>query len=104
MMVWCESAPQYGRDTNEDIIAFISKYLTCSKPPDDDSQLQDLILLQTPCHTHACRKKSKKECRFKFPKPPMHETTILETLSAQTTETKMPTIRIGSKFSPTLNK
>ena len=81
MMIWCEKSPEYGRDSTDSVIDFIDTYITCEQPPDTDTHLRNLVKLQTHRHSHTCRKKHKKMCRFGFPKPPMEKTCILEPFS-----------------------
>ena len=81
MMIWCKDSPAYGEDATEDVISFIDSHITCEKPSETDTVLTELVKLQTHRHSHTCRKKSKKICRFGFPKPPMDQTCILEPFS-----------------------
>ena len=81
MMIWVENAPRYGVDPKEEAIKFIDTYVTCAKS-DETPEMKDLIKYQTHRHSHTCRKKKRKQCRFGFPKPPMPHTDILEPLEA----------------------
>ena len=76
MLIWLESAPVYGCDDDEDVTSFIDEIITCRKP-DNDPELQFLVNRQIHRHCQTCRKKSKAECRFNFPQPPMKSTSIL---------------------------
>ena len=76
MLIWLESAPVYGCDDDEDVTSFIDEIITCKKP-DSDPELQFLVNRQIHRHCQTCRKKSKAECRFNFPQPPMKSTSIL---------------------------
>ena len=76
MLIWLESAPVYGFDEDEDVTSFIDEIITCKKP-DNDPELQVLVNRQIHRHCQTCRKKSKAECRFNFPQPPMKSTSIL---------------------------
>ena len=76
MLIWLESAPVYGCDDDEDVTSFIDEIITCKKP-DNDPELQFLVNRQIHRHCQTCRKKSKAECRFNFPQPPMKSTSIL---------------------------
>ena len=60
----------------------ISSIDTCSLPCSDDPKI-DTVKLQIHKHSHTCRKKRKKVCRFGFPKPTFDRTIILEPLSSQ---------------------
>lgn len=81
MLIWCEHAPVYGEDPTEDVIKFIVSKITCADSLKTDPALQNLVLLQTHRHSHTCRKRSKKECRFGFPKPTMNNTCILQPMT-----------------------
>ena len=76
MLIWLESAPVYGCDDDEDVTSFIDEIITCKKT-DSDPELQFLVNRQIHRHCQTCRKKSKAECRFNFPQPPMKSTSIL---------------------------
>ena len=76
MLIWLDNAPVFGVDKDEDVVAYIDRIITCSKP-ESDPELQDLVNRQTHRHSHTCRKKSKKICRFNYPQPPMRCTQIL---------------------------
>ena len=76
MLIWLENAPTFGIDSDKNVIAFINKVITCQKPTDNPDLLK-LVNRQIHRHSHTCRKKSKTECRFNYPQPPMKATTIL---------------------------
>ena len=89
-MVWVEGAPQYGNDSNETIVEFVNKYITCSKKDSEEierscqysdtdmpkaatiaeKKFVDSIFLYRQC-----------EKQFDFPVPPMWKTMILSPLS-----------------------
>ena len=70
MLIWLESVPVFG--VNQ-IISW--------KWPADDPELQKLVKRQFHRHSHTCKKKSKNECRFNYPQPPMRATEILYPLA-----------------------
>ena len=76
MLIWLESAAVYGCDDDEDVTSFIDEIITCRKP-DNDPELRFLVNRKIHRHCQTCRKKSKAECRFNFPQPPMKSTSIL---------------------------
>ena len=86
MLIWLEDAPAYGCNDDKDVTTFIDKIITCKKP-DDDPELALLVNRQIHRHCQTCRKKSKAECRFNFPQPPMKSTTILHPLGDDVSET-----------------
>ena len=62
-----------------DIATFIDQIVTCQKP-NNDPELLDLVNRQTHRHPDTCCKKSKNECTFHYPQPPMKLTRILYSL------------------------
>ena len=50
--------------------------LQCEKPP-ENSELFTLVNRQVHRHSHTCKKKPQKLCRFNYPQPPMRSTQIL---------------------------
>ena len=81
MLIWLESAPVFGIDDDATITTFIDQIVSC-KWPIDDPQLQKLVNRQIHRHSHTCRKKSKSECRFNYPQPPMRATEIMYPLGS----------------------
>ena len=77
MLIWLEDAPVFGVDDDDEIESFIDKIISCEKPA-NNSELQDLVNRQCHRHSHTCRKKSKNECRFNYPQPPMRVTKIVK--------------------------
>ena len=73
-VIWVKDAPKYGIDSDEEVCAFIDKYITCAIPQ-IEGKLKDLVsLLQQ--HKHSTYCKRNKPCRFNFPKPPSKKTLI----------------------------
>lgn len=79
ILLWIEGAPQFGVQSDDDIVSFIDKIITFSKEP-NDPVLSKSLVRQSHNHSQTCKKKKKMACRFKFPQPPMQETSILYTL------------------------
>lgn len=79
MLLWCKNAPKNGENSESEVCDFIDEYITCKKPNEDES-IFDLVQVQKHKHSHTCKKRNKKICRFNFPRPPMKATTILEPL------------------------
>ena len=88
MLIWLEDAPVYRCNNDSDVITFIDKIITCKKP-NNDPELVLLVNRQMHRHCQTCRKKSKAECRFNFPQPPMKSTTILHPLGDDVSETEV---------------
>ena len=78
MLIWIESAPKYCVDSEEDVLAYVDKHVSCSH--EETQQLEELVNLQMHKHSKTCRKKGEPICRFGFPLPPMPNTVILEPL------------------------
>ena len=74
MLVWIDNAPSLEKNSEEEIVKFVDKYLTCSV---NDEETAHLVELQTHKHSRTCRKKGKAICRFGFPLPPLPQTRLL---------------------------
>lgn len=73
----------FGVDNDNKITAFIDNIISC-KNPVNNFKLGKLVNRQYHRHSHICRKKSKAECRFNYPQPPMKVTKFLYPLDAET--------------------
>ena len=92
-LLWIKDSPKIEGDA-EDVIEFIDKYISCSKPTMEyDEEMSALVANQMHRHSHTCRKGRKFQCRFGFPKPPMANTVILEPLPVDMDENKKATHR-----------
>ena len=80
MLVWIENAPTLEKSSEEEIVKFVDKYLTCSV---NDAETAHLVELQTHKHSRTCRKKGKAICRFGFPLPPLPRTMLLYPLEKE---------------------
>ena len=80
MLIWLKDAPVFGVDEDDAITTFIDNIISCQKPS-NNPELLNLVNRQIHRHSHTCKKKAKKECRFNFPQPPMKSTKILYPLS-----------------------
>ena len=80
MLVWIENAPTLEKSSEEEIVKFVDKYLTCSV---NDAETAHLVELQTHKHSRTCRKKGKAICRFGFPLPPLPRTMLLYPLEEE---------------------
>ena len=74
MLVWIDNAPSLEKNSEEEIVQFVDKYLTCSV---NDEETAHLVELQTHKHSKTCRRKGKAICRFGFPLPPLPQTRLL---------------------------
>ena len=77
-LFWIKNAPEYGKDTDEDIAKFVDSYVSCKADPND---LTDLVNLQRHKRSKTCKNRGHVVCRFNFPLLPMPRTMILEPLS-----------------------
>ena len=94
ILIWIEGAPVFKQDSNEDIVQFIDKYVSCSL---SDSP-SELVNLQVHKHSKTCRKKGHPICRFNFPLPPLDKTLILEPLDEEIEKYKVIFKRIQDKI------
>ena len=76
MLIWLEDAPVFGVNNDIEVLAFIDKIISCKRPT-DNPELHKLVNRQVHRHSHTCRKKSKTQCRFNYPQPPMQSTRII---------------------------
>ncbi|XP_042601481.1 uncharacterized protein LOC122140744 [Cyprinus carpio] len=76
-LFWIENAPIIDKNTDEEVIQFIDKYVTCELPSQDDSLLDTVTSVQqhSKRHSKTCKKK-KTVCRFNFPRPVSTQTFI----------------------------
>lgn len=66
------------KSSEEEIVSFIDKYVTCQKAR--TGEMEELVNLQLHRHAKTCKKMGQKVCRFNFPLPPMQQTVILTPL------------------------
>ena len=76
MLIWLKDAPVFGVNGDDTITAFIDNIISCQKPS-NNIELRNLVNRQIHRHSHTCKKKPKRQCRFNFPQPPMRSTKIL---------------------------
>lgn len=76
-LFWIENAPLIDKNSDEEVIQFIDKYVTCELPSQDDSLLDIVTSVQqhSKRHSKTCKKK-KTVCRFNFPRPVSAQTFI----------------------------
>lgn len=71
-LFWVKDAPKYEQATDDSIVQFVDKYITCKNDLQSD-EMKELINLQTHRHAKTCKKGKQKICRFNFPLPTMPE-------------------------------
>uniref|UniRef100_A0A3B3YQH8 ATP-dependent DNA helicase n=1 Tax=Poecilia mexicana TaxID=48701 RepID=A0A3B3YQH8_9TELE len=69
-LFWISDAPILDKNTDEEVIAFIDKYVTCEIPTEEDPLFEAVTSVQqhSKRHSKSCKKK-KTVCRFNFPRP-----------------------------------
>ena len=80
-LFWIKDAPQYEKNSNEEVVAFVDKFITYHKP-DSSSKMENFVNLQMHRHAKTCKRSGNNVhvCRFNFPLPPMPRTIILKPL------------------------
>ncbi|XP_070184330.1 uncharacterized protein [Littorina saxatilis] len=78
-MIWVEDAPKADTDSDEDVVAFLDKHLTCQRH--EEGELKNVSSLHEHKHSKSCKKGGKHVCRFGFPLPPMSKTMMLRPLT-----------------------
>lgn len=79
MLVWTSDAPKHKENSEEEIEAYVDKYVTCGLQ-ENNPQMKQLVELQVHKHSKTCKKGGKSVCRFGFPLPPLPKTMLLEPL------------------------
>ena len=74
-LFWIEGAPLIGQDSDEDVLNFIGKYISCKMPsPNDDPTMHGLVKkfqlhrCNSYCLRHPKKFKGKARCKFGFPR------------------------------------
>ncbi|XP_078794817.1 uncharacterized protein LOC101164028 isoform X2 [Oryzias latipes] len=78
VLFWIEGAPRIGKESEEEVAAFIDRYVTCEIPQDE--VLKEIVLAvqqHSRNHTKSCKKGGTK-CRFNFPKTASGRTFVIE--------------------------
>ncbi|XP_033832459.1 uncharacterized protein LOC117379863 [Periophthalmus magnuspinnatus] len=76
-LFWIEDAPEIGKNTDEEVVKFINKYITCEIPTQDQQLAETVTSVQqhSQRHSKTCKKKNT-ACRFNFPRPVSERTFI----------------------------
>lgn len=53
-LFWIRDAPQYGKSSEEEVVNFVDKYVTCQN--DKSIAMEDLVNLQIHRHAKTCKK------------------------------------------------
>ncbi|KAI8518266.1 hypothetical protein Bbelb_042830 [Branchiostoma belcheri] len=85
-LFWVKDAPKLNVNSEEEICAFVDKYVSSQLPnPETDKELFDIVSqvqMHRKGHTTSC-KKGGKVCRFGFPKPPVKQTFLCSPVALQ---------------------
>lgn len=79
MLAWTSDAPKHKENSDQEIEAYVDKYVTCGLL-EDNLEIKQLVELQVHKHSETCIKGDKSICRFGFPLPPLNKTMLLEPL------------------------
>ncbi|KAL6455400.1 hypothetical protein MHYP_G00361440 [Metynnis hypsauchen] len=77
-LFWVENSPQIDKDDDDDVVAFVDRYVTCKMPTEDDKEMHETVSgvqQHSKRHSKTCKKKGT-TCRFNFPRPPSNRTFI----------------------------
>ncbi|XP_067660106.1 uncharacterized protein, partial [Haliotis asinina] len=87
-LFWIENAPKIDSDSDEAVVNFVDKYVSCEMPENENelSSIVDSVQTHSKRHTKTCRKGGK-TCRFNFPRPPSCKTFISHSQSNKETKT-----------------
>ena len=74
-LFWIKDAPQYEKASNEEVVAFVVKFITCHKP-NSKGKMENIFYLQMHRHAKTCKRSGNNihVCRFNFPLSPMPRT------------------------------
>lgn len=90
MLIWVDCAPKLQQQSDNELIEFIDKTISCQKPI-ENPELLNLVNRQVHRHSHTCRKNTKSDCRFNYPQPPMRKTAILYPLDDDMQQSEIKT-------------
>ncbi|XP_062414175.1 uncharacterized protein LOC119206796 [Pungitius pungitius] len=76
-LFWIENAPKLDKNTDDEVVQFIDKYVTCELPSQDEPLKAIVTSVQqhSKRHSKSCKKKHT-ICRFNFPRPASTRTFI----------------------------
>ncbi|XP_075334585.1 uncharacterized protein LOC142395729 [Odontesthes bonariensis] len=76
-LFWISGAPILDQNTDEEVVEFIDKYITCELPSEDEPLFEVVTSVQqhSKRHSKSCKKKNT-VCRFNFPRPASSRTFI----------------------------
>ncbi|KAI4883077.1 hypothetical protein NFI96_008887 [Prochilodus magdalenae] len=77
-LFWVEDAPQVDKNDDDEVVAFVDRFVTCEMPSEDDTQMYEIVSgvqRHSKRHSKSCKKRGT-PCRFNFPRPPSSRTFI----------------------------
>ena len=75
--MWVKDALRIGHNTDDEVCAFIDKYITAVLPKTSHENEHDItVMKRLQQHTHSDYCRCGKACHFGFPKPPSHRTIV----------------------------
>ncbi|KAI4872883.1 hypothetical protein NFI96_009167 [Prochilodus magdalenae] len=77
-LFWVENAPQVDKNDDDEVVAFVDRFVTCEMPSEDDTQMYEIVSgvqRHSKRHSKSCKKRGT-PCRFNFPRPPSSRTFI----------------------------
>lgn len=92
--VHVKDAPKLDKNTDDEIIRFVDKHISCSLPDEsEDKDLHELVTsLQSHRHSQTCKKKST-ACIFFFPRPISPKTLIARPPDSDTDQVKLTSMK-----------
>ena len=79
-LFWIEDASKLSDDTDDKVVEFIDRYVSCELPAkEEDEEMNKItsnVQMHSRRHSKSCKKKGT-ECRFNFPKPPSDRTFVI---------------------------
>ncbi|KAI4876229.1 hypothetical protein NFI96_028169, partial [Prochilodus magdalenae] len=77
-LFWVEDAPQVDKNDDDEVVAFVNRFVTCEMPSEDDTEIYEIVSgvqRHSKRHSKSCKKRGT-PCRFNFPRPPSSRTFI----------------------------
>ncbi|KAI4899975.1 hypothetical protein NFI96_003455, partial [Prochilodus magdalenae] len=77
-LFWVENAPQVDKNDDDEVVAFVDRFVTCEMPSEDDTEIYEIVSgvqRHSKRHSKSCKKRGT-PCRFNFPRPPSSRTFI----------------------------
>lgn len=82
MLAWFEGAPVFGKAEDSAINTYVDKHICCQQTM--GAKVVENVSYQKHCHGKRCYGKSKKTCKYGFPRLPVRETMVLYPMTDKT--------------------